>query len=326
MRLISPSTRTDPDGAFRFRQIEDREHKLSVTCGLGSPRADATFRTAREGRGWRAAGSGRPGEEVVLTLVAPELLQFTVAGPQGQPVREVEIKAIRSTAKDDPFTWMITKEEAELKGDEAGRYSWELPRGEWRVRVAARAYGFAADQVVNLPGPEVNIELPLLAPCSGVVLDEFGAPVQGALVRGYTRAHGQTHNEDVHTDAQGQFRILLHPGAGMIHARLAGYAPSEMHMIELDGSDDPTELTLRSPGKIRCTVLDGSGKPLAGSTLSIADSHVLDWPPPQTDAAGKALLVDIPPGTHELQAYKDKTPVRQTVEVKAGEITDVVFQ
>ncbi|MBI1381421.1 MAG: hypothetical protein GC161_10080 [Planctomycetaceae bacterium] len=145
--------------------------------------------------------------------------------------------------------------------------------------------GFQLAVQEDMPDGETNLVL-VLVPAPGAigkVLDPNGHPVAGAEVRAKREETSAWPWEDelfytpARTDAEGNFRLQMEkPGTFSIRAAAKGFAPSLTVSIAVPG-DVPLELQLRRSLTVNGRVVDTTGDPVQGATVSKADAYTDRW-------------------------------------------------
>lgn len=151
-----------------------------------------------------------------------------------------------------------------------------------------------ADEELRVPlGPGARL--------AGLVVDDLGEPVVGAVVR-IEREGEELPPWQAATGDDGRFDIdTLYAGA---HG-LTASSPNHGTIVRQGVSPDGTELriTLERVGSVAGRVVDPDGAPRAGAFVVIAGSGI--WPArrTQTDSEGRFRWADVPPGVYELRAH-----------------------
>ncbi len=163
------------------------------------------------------------------------------------------------------------------------------------VRVSRAGY---ASHSVTQSDLEEGVELYPAAPLAGRVVDLDGKPVARAVVRSReTCAHAVSASE-TWTDADGRFTLADCPADAQLaelevlpreHVPLASL---EIHTLRrLQARDGTFDLHVARKPPIRATVLDESGKPIAGGRIAYnAEPYCTGW----TDEAGLVILSPSP--------------------------------
>lgn len=211
------------EGRFRLRGLLPEPDRLVIEA-------------SRPGALGRIEQDVRPGSErerFVLVETPLHDLRVRVSDGRGHPL-ETSVGA-----------WYVGADQTEraiVRREPGGTFRLSLPAGHVRIELTAERFH---DRVLELelPGQElVEITLEAARELSGRVLDPAGAPVVGARVRSLAvqAAPG------VSSDAEGRFRLLSATRPERLVATLAGYAPSAVLELPLDGpSAEGLELRLR---------------------------------------------------------------------------------
>lgn len=145
----------------------------------------------------------------------------------------------------------------------AGAWWW---RGRDRRPTAPAASGSIGTAAPGrdgvAPGPAAGID--------GVVIDQAGAAVAGALVRA-ARRHGEPVTTS--TDGQGHFRVDAPAGAYVVTASALDRAPASAEIVVAAASRAEVRLTLgAATPTLRGQVHDLTGGPVAGALVTFARS------------------------------------------------------
>jgi hypothetical protein len=193
--------------------------------------------------------------------------------------------------------------------DARGRFKLEGV-GAGATMVSATAPGLGRVIRPNVrPGTAVELFLMPGAAISGVVRDEAGKPVKGAVVRAMPEGIGPFLPPAERTDASGRFVVAgLEAGSYMVVAREGPRAPAVSAVrVEATG-DAAADLTLTEGGFVTGRLVDAAGKPVAGRVrLSSIDGTVLhmllqDLVEAQAGGDGRFVLGPTPQGDLVLQA------------------------
>lgn len=149
------------------------------------------------------------------------------------------------------------------------------PRLTWTATPEfAGLHGFSESGIELRPRAESStaLELTVGAAVTGRVLDERGAPVQGATVEvaGGGGWWSRGRSNEVETDAQGRFALLaIAPGDVQVEATLRGKLSAESETFELAVGEraEGVELVLGDGRSIAGVVLSPDGTPRAGATV-----------------------------------------------------------
>jgi len=152
------------------------------------------------------------------------------------------------------------------RSDDAGGYAvGGLPIGVHTVSVHATGLAAWSRRVeVSAVDTVLDIELGAAAAVDGVVLDTYGAPIDGAVVT--VRSRGGVRRT-ARASADGTFFVEVdRPGPVDLLARAPGYAPRSLRTDA--PSRDPVEIELASAWLAEGTVVAaGSGLPIEGASL-----------------------------------------------------------
>lgn len=249
-------------------------------------------------------------QTVKLTLVAGGALRGLVKTASG-PVAGAEV-----LVQTEPEAVPV----ATLQTGSSGRFeALGLPPGVYGV-VARRGSGARASAIgLEVPSAK-DVELELSEPSSlgGLVVDEQGQPVTGALVRLRWPIHVDEAPLAVRSDDQGRYEFTdLLGGEYELHTGLgprAGFVP---HVYVPAGQHLELNVPLTSPGRIEGQVLSPA-LPDVVAIVSGSEPHEA-----KVDAQG-GFQIELPPGEYHLFArHRGLQFQMKTVEVQPGETTSV---
>lgn len=328
---------TDEDGNFLARGLDGGQYAVSVMT-RGQVLAWAEPAEPEHPMAPRVieVADGETRQGVSLAIESSDgFVSGVVVGPEGQPVADAWVTAVRSDSARELVQRLqggavsgqeLTDEQErqlrqwELMGlaeppvltDESGRFVVEgLRAGLYRLRAEAHGNGlrgFVED--VEL-GTEVRIAMEALAGLEGLVRFEGQPVVQYAVeVRGVGTRHQQVHAPD------GRFEMQrLDAGLHEVHVRCdRGAATVEVDIEQ--GRTASVTVDIGGWGTLRGRVVDaGTGDPLSDLAVAITSEggpdpaaflEVLTGDGPRTDADGRFVLPEVPPGQGRL-AFVDRT-------------------
>ena len=194
--------------------------------------------------------------------------------------------------------------------DARGRFALDgLLPGRYRLEVARDGYQPMALEATLGPGERRDVGTVTLAegfPVRGRVVDQIGAPIEGARVGVHRR--GAAGLPGGVTDAAGQFALALAPGRYRVTASAEGWGTASADTTAESGGAQPImELRLaRADGTIEGLVRDDAGRPLVHARLAArpartgSPSNDATAAPPvataTTDAGGHFRLARVPAG------------------------------
>lgn len=270
-RVERATARTAADGSWRVRLEPGAAFELEV-------RADGYAAVLVE--------RAQAGERVDLALERGVALAVTTVDADGRllegtRVRIWSVRAYAPAGRGMPMVRGVT--DAEGRFTAAG-----LPSG-LAVMVAADhpVHGAAMWREARTPttGTEsIEIEIPRGRTLEGRVTDATtGAPVAGARV-----GHGWFADDPVPTDADGRYTLPGWTAQGVyeISVRATGYAQEEVVV----GDRTRIDVALAPEDAIRGRVVDGSGRPVAGTLVAAVGSSYDSGP--QRTSAGSAIAGD----------------------------------
>lgn len=341
--LVSPRSRSAADAASENKPTAEREPPPSPLAAPRPPHADDCTSPARvppaKESAWRAEDAGHEPR-------APRPASI----PHAQELARLEVRVTRAgRAEPGAVIELVHEPRTAEKGaravpalhasDEEGLLRLELAPGTVRaVAWSTDACALPASATLDPLAPaQLALELEPAFPVTGRVLDaRTGAPLAGATVALWTFAERDT----VTTGADGSFRHPRFPARApsqQIAARAAGYGAAVRYLrVAADGSwklpactaDETSikgtgtpwvELALVPELRVRGSVVDESGQPLAAARVSVEGFyHVLpsvaarDFAAADSDEGGRfelgglrsdvghSLLVEAPGFAHEL--------------------------
>jgi hypothetical protein len=221
----------------------------------------------------------------------------------------------------------------ELKKVPAGNHQIVIAFAGYAPRVAG--YGqFGADTL-----KQYTVQLAPLARVSGIVRDQDGKPVAGANVRadGVVAVDGSgyilTERKEVKSDADGKFEMTGLP-EGTLHffTYANGFAPLDM-LTRHKAPSEGLVLRVTATGTIKGRVVDAQGKPDPTAQISIypeGGPKAGKWSASgNLDPNGAFSFNSVPPGKYIVSPFPGRQydnkpdPAARTVEIKAGETTEV---
>lgn len=203
----------------------------------------------------------------------------------------------------DPLTGVKIETDSD-NADSTGRFEVLVPAGDWSFEVdapvgvllAPAAFPFTVE-----PPPAGNDMGTLVLEdgiaITGKVVDDAGDPIAGVdldLALSATGAAVVTTRDD--TDANGDFLVIVAPDTYDLFFRPAfstGKAPALLGDVDASESTDVGEVTLEDGYALSGTVTDGSGDPVAGVVVTLADAGTGAAVPVfgnKTDALGNYAL------------------------------------
>ena len=288
-------------------------------------------------------------DEVVLRLI-PEggaSVSGTVRGLDDAPVVGATVFLRLKEAGPEQEKWCIRV----VRTDRAGQYRFEhLPpgrvnrfqaTGEGRLVRKAIAPAFVLKENAHVT---VDVRLPRAASISGTVVDQVGAPVEGATV---TTDFDDGQEEDARflipdakTDSAGRFLLPAVPcGRGHVKARRTGYVSdertqtgSDRFALEAPGSKAQVRLRLRGGVPVSGVVVDSRGIPVPGAEVAVGTprSHESTWQMnrlewQQADEEGRFRLAGLPRGRTVLMRARDENGFSKATKLvmpRTGDVPD----
>jgi protocatechuate 3,4-dioxygenase beta subunit len=326
---------------------EDPLPSTARTSGAGAftlgPLLPGSFRVSASSRGFvlrRAltveALAASPPAPVVLELLQGARLTGRIASAAGAPIPGAHIRCAGADVQDltvRPGTLPLAAEAAALPAgaagtlggaqtavtDGRGRFALEgLLPGRYRLEVARDGYQPLDVEATVAAGERRDLGALTLSegfPVRGRVLDQPGAPIEGARVS-VTAGAGGAALPGALTDAAGQFALALAPGRYRITASADGWGTASADSLAAAGGAQPlVELRLaRADGALEGVVRDDAGRPLAHARLAARPALAGAGPtdPPialaTTDAGGHFRMARLPAGELRLEVAHPDYP------------------
>ena len=203
-----------------------------------------------------------------------------------------------------PGDWQDDAARNEVTTDAAGRFRLE-GIGRSPQTVTARAQGFGpAERSGVRSGESVELFLFPGATLAGVVRDEAGRPVKGAVVRAEGGGLWSASPPAEHTDAQGGFLMAgVQPGDYVVVAREGGRALGIATAVVEPETEASVHVVLSDGGFVTGRIVDDAGRPLAGRVRAEVfedrglPSFASDLMAGDTKADGLFVLGPLPLGT-----------------------------
>jgi hypothetical protein len=220
--------------------------------------------------------------------------------------------------------------------DAGGRFRLE-GLGPAPVTVEASAPGGRGSRANVRPGSTTEVFLLPGATISGVVHDESGRPVKGAVVRAIGEMPSSFGQTAERTDATGRFAIAGVPaGAYTLFVREGPRAPTIGHVSVEPRGEASVDLTLSEGGFVTGRLLDAEARPLRGRVRVVAvDGHNLspfvhDLVQIEAGPDGRFVLGPVPTGEIAIEAAspgfaKRETAVTIGARSRDGDVGDVVL-
>jgi beta-lactamase regulating signal transducer with metallopeptidase domain/protocatechuate 3,4-dioxygenase beta subunit len=203
----------------------------------------------------------------------------SVAGAKGlEPLANFRVRALQWH---DPFGTKFASRRIwrSFKNPE-GKYSGKLPGpGMYIVEAAADGYAMAQSRPINaehLSKEGVNLTLTKLVRLSGIVIDESGRPIDGAIVNSLAKAEGHLRAPiDTPRDgtfaktANGRFEFdELAPGADTFRVDHGDYVSTVVENVTLPRAE-PLRIVMKRGATVYGHVGDNKGQPLQGVKLHV---------------------------------------------------------
>lgn len=213
--------------------------------------------------------------------------------------------------------------------DEEGRFLFPPVAAAGRMRIAARAEGFAT-AVVEVGGlTEILVALDRSARIRGHVLDGAGSAVEGAWVVASDTSRARwplPQSSRVTTAADGSFELVdVPPGRLLVEAGAPGFSTVEKELASVGAGRTVEKLELRlAPAAVVRGRVTHRGEPVAGAEVGLrrfADPHPMHA---VTDAEGRFAFENADPGRLFLVARHPEKGIAATERTLAAtESSDV---
>ena len=303
------SSRTNADGSFTLTGLVEG----SYTVAAHGRRKDSEGGTSRRQR-LRATlhdvVAGTDGLELVLG--GGNVLRGVVVDDLGRPLERCFVRARRAgtpgffAARGTDILSRSVRDAAD------GAFVLDgLDTGKWIVQATARGHGPSEEVPVDASAalPELTLVCGRAGQVRGVVRAANGAPIADAIVSLEAVTTGQDFHvgSDVHarTDAEGVFVLEdVDPGEATLTAEADGHAPSDPLLFELEAGGEvlDVELRLRATSALIVQVVGGGER----EVQVFGEDHATA----RTDADGRAVIRDLPPGTYTVQVAPTTEEVR----------------
>lgn len=330
-----PDLRTEPDLSRddSARGVSDGQGRFQVAA---CPAEEFDVRVTRPGfapayrRGIRAAGGQGPIELEALVLEPGARLAGRVVDAQSRPVPDAEIFVLSSTPGGLEIEGPLKGRKPDTLTDQEGRF--EIPSLAQRVpyHLVARAAGYLPAVLSGIRPPTdrpLSIRLQRGETLRGRVVDEEGAPVQGARVDltwrdvlsedPQRRPVGKPVTRNAVTDGEGQFEILGSP-KGVVTLDVTAQGFAFLGGVEVPvPAPDPSrklELVLSRGSTLSGRVTTTAGEPVAQAR--IASESAAGW----SDAEGFYRVEGMSEGRQPIQVFHpDYRRSRSLAVIEPGE-------
>jgi len=294
---------------------------------------------------WNLSKGDRIPERRQVRLQRAILIGGTVLDPDGNPVSGATVgwgnlarSAFESSEESHEVSWI------ETTTDRSGQ--WRLQRISasilpW-INGRASHPNFQPSEMVGYPAQPEHLRddlekdlidlkhvfrLQRASFIEGVVMEDGGAPISGALVRvGYRNAH---ESRETRTDSNGRFTLHGGPtGATALTAEAKGFAAKTLQ-VTLQERNDPFQISLAKGVPLRIRVVETNGVPVPNAFVwlnTMPPSQVgIPQSAPQvqasfegrSDAEGRTVWEDAPTGIHQLDIEATGFMRRNRVRVPA---------
>lgn len=281
-------------------------HERFELCGLADQawdlRVEAVFHRERAFTELKGVRPGGAPLDIRLECRRTFELPILVRGPTGDPIDDFRVEAGGEAGR------------ARIEREDGRAQLAGLLPGSWKLEIQAAGHlEKSVELVLDVGSSPLEFVLEEAPRLHGLVLDEFGKGVDGALV---TERDGRTAT----TGADGRFVIETGRDTPRLWAKKAGHGPSETLEVMTSTRTSPDEIVLRLRPACRLSgrVLDSSGRPAASVWVGLQ-------PPARcesvgTDSDGAFVLLDLAPGDAVVWALPvdDRGEARTNVTLVSG--------
>ncbi len=294
----------DADGRFVFEGLEPGK----ISLGAAAPGMQEATRTDLE------LIAGKDLEDIELTLEQGAYLAGRILLPDGRPAIGARIAPVIQDADPMPLNGS--------RSDGDGRYLLDsLTPGIVSIE-ATLDDGLRAVREIELRegANELEMQFPGGHAIAGRVIDDGGAPIEGAFVRLAPAARPWGGAETI-SDTAGSFRLEgIRDGAYLARVSREGYAaPLEAATVTVKGEDRlDLELQLSRGGSIEGRIT-GLEEPLFAKLRVVAFPERGDSiAGAGVDHEGRFIISDLAPGRWSIEASVDSRGRRAHAQVKVG--------
>lgn len=289
---VKPDAETGRDGRFRLNGLRREETAYLMV------RADGYVSETVAGvRG----GSGTPLE---IALERGGSLTGRVVGPEGRAVSAAEITARPAQMPKGVVTPRATGHKAihSTTSDSEGRFNLrQLEPAIYSVRAAAQNYAPSEPKTREVLTDRATRELELVlepgASIHGIVRSTEGHPIDGASVT-WSQAGAVT-------DEDGRFRL---EGVSLGSRKLTVSHPGfedERRVVGVSLGANRADFVLRPGLQVQGRVVEPSGTPVSGATVTLAGGGSLEDYHATSDASGAFEFGRVARGSYRVAARKD---------------------
>jgi hypothetical protein len=257
-----------------------------------------------------------PGPKVRLTLQPGAVLDGIVRdAATRQPLAGAVVWAREDSLR---FATALDPDPGQsVTSDAAGRFHFDnLATGPHRLTVEARGHvrGYRSDLDVrgDRPMPPVEIALAEGSTLSGLVRDEAGRAVEGAVVWVVAPERPQALGSAPPTGPDGAWQIGLPAGTYTVAAVHASFGAAVRNDVVLDGDGTAVDLHLAKPVTLTARLVDEEGAAVADGRVVLGEVEgvALPWPVASllttvSDAGGRFRLQHVPVGSLTLYVTAD---------------------
>jgi hypothetical protein len=258
--------RSDSRGDFELENLPPGEYSV-VAQAMGYPAEQVTV--VLEGEGGADLGP----------IVFEDGLGIAgvVVDPAGEPVAGAQVTASRTP---EPMEEMLGQETESANAETSPDGSFRL-RGldEGSFRLFAGAPGYRGDEPLTVEAGAADVVLVLqrAGAIAGTVVGADGKPIVGyhVLAESGERRFGRAR--DFHSAFDGRFQIdQLAPGEYAITVMAEGLKPGKLSRIAVRAGEttEVGSIVLRLGGRVRGTVSNPEGAPVAGASVALVRSFL----------------------------------------------------
>jgi hypothetical protein len=315
--------RSDARGEFELEKLAPGEYTV-LAQAIGYPGERVTV--VLEGEGGVDLGPIAFGDGLGISGVVVDTAGGAVSGAQ-----------VAASRKPEPMEELFGGETESASTETADDGSFRL-RGleEGSFRLFAGAPGYQEDEPVTVEAGAADVVLVLErgGAIAGTVVGENGKAIVGYHVLAETDRSYRRRRRDSPSSIDGRFQLgELGPGEYSITVMAEGRKPERLSRIPVKAGEttEVGTVVLRSGGRIRGTVSNPEGAPVAGASVALASSFL--GTSTTSDARGAFVLAGLEEGVvtlrvshpeyadavvRDLELRSEREPVEVKVELGRG--------
>jgi protocatechuate 3,4-dioxygenase beta subunit len=241
---------------------------------------------------------GEEPEPVEIGLARGIRVHGTVKDESGRPLEGVSVGYDKHIVMGR--TGSMTMRESQVTTDANGTFSFDsVSPGKAQFGFSKQGY-LRTDRTIEATGREqrLDVEMSTGVALRGIVVDESGAPVAGANVRGTTSGASRV-GAGMRTVADGRFTLEpLEPGRVTVYAGATGYADTVMRDVET-ASTPELRIVMERGATVEGRVSGIEGSAMQEVALEIGDEQYER----RVNPAGEFRIEGVRPGRIVVAAY-----------------------